>query len=135
LPPSPLGRFATFAAVGFAGFIVDAAILSALVHVFEWHPYNARALSFTAAVTATWSLNRRWVFSRTSDVTREYGAYFGVQTVGAGINLGTFALVIAVVPSLARYPVVPLAAGAALALVFNYAAASRWVFAATRNDR
>ena len=63
--------------------------------------------------------------------TREYGAYFGVQAVGAAINLGTYALVIALVPSLARLPVLPLAAGAALALLFNYSAASRWVFAAS----
>jgi putative flippase GtrA len=137
LSRSPLGRFGTFAAVGFAGFVVDAAILSTLVHAFAWHHYTARAVSFTAAVTATWFLNRNWVFTRTSERTREYSAYFGVQTLGATINLGTYALVIAVVPLLARYPVVPLAAGAALALVFNYAAAGRWVFAApsaTRNE-
>jgi len=112
------------------GFIVDAAILSMLVHVVGWHHYTARAVSFTLAVTATWALNRHWVFARTRDSTREYGAYFGVQSVGAAINLGTYALVIAVVPALARYPVLPLAAGAALALLFNYSAARRWVFAA-----
>ena len=82
-------------------------------------------------MTVTWYLNRHWVFSRTSDRTREYGAYFGVQVVGAAINLGTYALVIAMIPSLARLPVLPLAAGAVLALLFNYSAASRWVFAAS----
>jgi len=100
------------------------------MHVWEWHHYTARALSFAAAVTLTWYLNRHWVFWRTSDRKREYGAYFGVQAVGAAINLGTYALIIAVLPSLARLPVLPLAAGALLALLFNYSAASRWVFAA-----
>ncbi len=130
-PRSSLRRFTSFATVGVVGFIVDAAILSTLVHAAGWHHYTARALSFSAAVTVTWYLNRNWVFSRTADRTREYGAYFGVQAVGAAINLGTYALVIALIPSLARLPVLPLAAGAALALLFNYSAASRWVFAAS----
>jgi putative flippase GtrA len=129
-----LGQFTSFASVGFAGFIVDAAILSILVHARGWDHYTARALSFPAAVTVTWYLNRNWVFSRTSDLTREYGAYFGVQVLGAAINLGTYALVIAVIPKLARLPVLPLAAGAALALLFNYSAAGRWVFAASPGE-
>lgn len=134
-PGSPLRRFTSFATVGVVGFIVDAAILSTLVHAADWHHYTARALSFAAAVTVTWYLNRNWVFSRTSDRTREYGAYFGVQVVGAAINLGTYALVIAMIPSLARLPVLPLAAGAVLALLFNFSAASRWVFAASGGRR
>ncbi len=125
----PLRRFASFTTVGIVGFIVDAGILSALVHGWEWPHYAARALSFGAAVSATWHLNRRWVFSRTNDATREYGAYFGVQAVGAAVNLGTYAVAILVYPSLAEVPVVPLAAGAALAMLFNYYAAARWVFA------
>jgi len=132
---SPFGRFASFAAVGAAGFVVDAAILSALVHVGGWHHYTARALSFATAVTVTWYFNRHWVFSPTSDRRREYGTYFGFQALGAAINLGTYALVIAALPSLARYPVLPLAAGAALALLFNYSAAGRWVFAASGANR
>jgi putative flippase GtrA len=70
------------------------------------------------------------VFSRTNDAAREYGAYFAVQSVGAAINLGTYAATILVYPPLARVPVVPLAAGAALAMIFNYSAAARWVFVA-----
>lgn len=130
-----LGRFASFVGVGAIGFVVDATILSALVHGAGWPHYSARALSFAAAVSVTWYLNRHWVFARTSEGAREYGAYFGVQVLGAVINLGTYALVIAFFPPLARLPVVPLAAGAALALVFNYSAAGRWVFAQPSSGR
>jgi putative flippase GtrA len=45
----PLRRFASYTTVGIVGFIVDARILSALVHVWAWLHYTARALSFTAA--------------------------------------------------------------------------------------
>jgi len=103
--------------------------VSALVQLADWSHISARALSFAAAVTVTWYLNRRWVFSPTVDRAREYGSYFGVQMVGAMINLGTYASVIAVFPPLAGLPVLPLAVGSALALLFNYTAATRWVFA------
>jgi Predicted membrane protein len=126
----PLKRFASYTTVGAVGFIVDAGILSALVHVWEWPHYTARALSFAAAVTVTWALNRRWVFARTHDATREYGAYFGVQAVGAFINLGTYALVILAYPPLARLPVLPFTVGAALGFAFNYYWTVRWVYAA-----
>ena len=131
----PGGRFSAFVTVGGLGFVIDGGILSLLVHVGEWPHYLARALSFATAVTVTWYCNRHWVFSRTVDSAREYGAYFSVQAVGAVINLGTYALVIALVPALAALPVVPLAAGAALALLFNYSAARRWVVAASPSGR
>jgi len=128
-------RFASFIVVGSLGFIVDAAILSLLVHVWHWGPYPARVLSFVPAVTATWYCNRRWVFSGSRNRAREYGAYFGAQTIGAAINLGTYVLVILVFPEVARVPVVPLAVGSAVALAFNYAAASRWVFVTATTAR
>jgi putative flippase GtrA len=109
-------------------------VLSLLVHISEWPHYGARAVSFAAAVTVTWYGNRRWVFARTRKATVEYGAYFGVQFVGAIVNLGTYTLVIALVPSLAKIPVIPLSIGAAVALLFNYTGASRWVFAATGRE-
>ena len=132
---SPLRTFPGFIVVGGIGFVVDGTLLSILVHLFDWPHLQARMVSFATAVTVTWLCNRRWVFAATDDGTREYGAYFGVQVVGAAINLGTYALVIALVPTLARLPVLPLAAGAALAMVFNYSAASRWVFSRAATGR
>jgi putative flippase GtrA len=125
-------RWSSFAVVGAVGFVVDATLLSLLVHIADWPHYAARAVSFAAAVTVTWYGNRHWVFTRTDRAAFEYGAYFGVQLAGAVINLGTYAAIIAIFPPLAEIPVIPLAAGAALALLFNYTGASRWVFAATR---
>jgi putative flippase GtrA len=122
------GRFGSFVAVGALGFAVDASILTALVSGFGWTWYSARAVSFAAAVTTTWLCNRRWVFQKTSDARREYATYVVMQVVGALINLMMFALLIELVPRLASVPVVPLAGAAAVALLFNYFAARRWVF-------
>jgi putative flippase GtrA len=123
-----LKQFTGFLVVGSLGFVIDAAILSALVHGWGWSHYSARALSFAAAVTATWYCNRQWVFRRTADASREYGTYFGLQFLGAMINLGTYVLILETAQSLTRLPVVPLAGGAALALLFNFWAARRWAF-------
>jgi putative flippase GtrA len=128
-PHAPLRRFSSFVVVGAVGFVVDGGILSTLIHLYGWSHVSARAVSFAVAVTVTWYCNRRWVFSATSDRAREYGAYLGVQAVGALINLGTYLLLIALFPPLARLPLLPFAAGSALALLFNYSGASRWVFA------
>ena len=92
-------------------------------------------MSFATAVTVTWYCNRHWVFARTSDASREYGAYFSVQLVGAVINLGVYVAILETVRSLARFPVLPLAGGAVLALLFNYWAAGRWVFRSQAADR
>lgn len=128
--PRP-SRFGPFVAVGALGFAIDASILTALVSGFGWSHYAARAVSFAAAVTATWLCNRSWVFQKTRDTRKEYGTYLLTQVVGATINLGGFALLIELMPSLAQIPVVPLAGGGILALLFNFFAARRWVFVDT----
>ena len=120
-------RLSAFVLVGIVGFAVDATVLSALVYGLSFSHYSARAVSFGTAVTVTWYLNRRWTFSSTNAAAREYRGYVLTQLVGAIINLGTYAAIIELSPALARWPVLPLAAGAALALAFNYTTA-RYVF-------
>ena len=128
--------FARFAIVGGIGFVVDAGILTALVSWFGFNVYASRAVSFTAAVLATWALNRQWVFGdwkarHARAVGAEYLRYVVVQTVGALTNLAVFVAVLAALPNLIRYPVIPLAIGAIAGLLVNFAGARLWVF--TRN--
>ena len=51
-----------------------------------------------------------------------------VQVTGALINLSVYVLAIESFPQLARLPVIPLAIGAAVALLFNFSASRRLVF-------
>jgi len=131
---SRLGRLPGFVVVGAIGFLIDAGILTALMTGADFGHYSARAISFTVAVTATWYINRRWVFERGAiEMTgREYTSYLLVQVIGAVINLSVFVAVIEFIPGLGEIPVVPLALGAAVALVFNFSAASRLVFSDSR---
>ena len=123
-----------FAAVGAIGFVVDAAILTLLMQGAGLDPFGARAVSFSAAVTTTWYLNRRFVFGRAEVpmTRREYLSYVVVQVIGAAINLLVFGVAITRFEALRSVPVVPLALGAALALAFNFVATSRFVFTQSR---
>ncbi len=89
-----LGReLLSFAAVGVVGLAVDVAVLYALAPGLGW--YGARVVSFWAAASATWALNRRFTFAhraRGGSVAREYLAYLATMLGGGGVNYGAYAL-------------------------------------------
>ena len=127
-------RLPGFAVVGAVGFAIDALILTLLMAGAGIDPYSARAVSFSVAVTTTWYLNRRYVFGRAEVpmTRREYLSYVVVQIIGAVINLAVFVAAIELFDELRNVPVIPLAMGAGLALIFNFGASSRFVFAHPR---
>ena len=130
-------RVRNFAAVGAIGFVIDAGLLSALTHLAGWSPWAARAPSFSAAVLATWLLNRRLTFpglglQRRSVEALGYGA---IQVCGAGVNLLIFGVCLAAFPRLAALPVIPFAVGAGVAMIFNYVALKRLLYVRERAAR
>lgn len=116
------------------GFVIEAIVITALVVWWGVDIYLSRLVSFTLAVLATWRLNREFAFSdmASADRTREYGRYFLVQSLGALVNLGVFAILVSLVAELRSWPVVPLAAGAAIALMFNFVVSRTFVFVGHR---
>lgn len=122
-----------FGIVGVLGFAVDALVLTWLVWVVDWGVYASRWLSFALAVTVTWGLNRRFTFSKqvSRNRSREYGRYFAVQGLGALINLGVYAGVLTAWPMLAAWPVVPLAVGSGVAMLFNFVGARYFAYVST----
>jgi putative flippase GtrA len=118
-----------FAFVGVVGFAVDAGVLELLVGLAGWSPFAARAVSFPAALTATFALNRAWTFRalRMSPI-RAYGAYGVIQTIGALLNLVVFSVCLLAVPGLYERPVIALAIGSGVAMIFNFHASRRLVF-------
>ena len=116
-----------FGLVGTLGFMTDASVLTLLVRVAGWGPYESRPTSFLAAITLTWSLNRVFTFYQRAGTNRrrEYGRYLLVQLVGALINFAVYVVVLQSYPALERYPVLPLAAGAIVAMSFNFVGV-RW---------
>jgi putative flippase GtrA len=126
-------RVVLFTVVGGIGFLIDGGVLTLMVKVAHLNPYVGRLVSFPVAASVTWYLNRRWTFI--SEVYKrkapEYIRYMVIQIIGAGINLATYALLILFISSLASLPILPLAAGALIAMVFNFLGLQFFVFRST----
>ncbi|MBT2333279.1 GtrA family protein [Variovorax paradoxus] len=126
-----LGRqFLSFAVVGVIGLVVDVAVLYLLAPLLGW--YGARVLSFLAAASATWALNRRYTFSARSSntaVLREYLGYLVTMLGGAVFNYGAYVLVLHWVTG-AWAPAAGVALGSCAGLAVNFLSARYLVFRA-----
>jgi len=122
-----------FGMVGAIGFVVDALLLTVLTVKFGLDVLPARVGSFTCAVLVTWLLNRTFTFSRQAGQAlqtrkKEYFLYLAVQVIGATLNFVVFLALIEWNPMLKQIPIVPLAGGSMVALVFNFTMSRKFVF-------
>ena len=122
----PLMRFAFVGAIGFA---VDGGLLQLLVSL-GWGPIAARALSFPAAVLATWWLNRSITFRgrESGGLLRSLLRYVAVSVVGTGVNFGIYASLVLSSATMAVHPLLPFAIASGVALVFNYLGSKHFAF-------
>jgi putative flippase GtrA len=92
--------------------------------------YGGRAVSYMSAVSATWLLNRRYTFERTSGDNKlhQWARFVVSQLAGATINLGVYALLVHVSPLVAHEPVIGVAAGSLSGLLVNFSIARVFVF-------
>ncbi|VWX59244.1 GtrA family protein [Burkholderiales bacterium 8X] len=129
-----LGReFLSFALVGVVGFAVDLGVLYLFAPVFGW--YGARVVSFVAASTATWLLNRRFTFaerSRQGSLLREYLGYVLGMLGGATVNYAVYVLVLHTVDNDSWAPALGVALGSCSGLAVNFLAARYLVFGARK---
>jgi putative flippase GtrA len=125
-----LGQFLRFGLVGTAGFVVDAAALTAAMAWLGLGPYGGRVVSYLAAVTFTWAMNRRFTFAGADPRrgTAQWGRFVAANGVGALVNYGTYAALVASVPLVATRPVLGVAVGSVAGLVFNFTLSKLWVF-------
>ena len=128
--PALLLQARTFLLLGATGFLVDGSLLVWLSQQLDMDLVRSRIISFSAAVSVTWLLNRRLTFPDHASRRKfsEWIRYFAVNGVGALLNLGVFLLLIEGYPALQAYPLVPLAVAALLALVFNFFASRSIAF-------
>jgi putative flippase GtrA len=123
-------QFTSFGLVGVAGFVIDAGVLY-LGLGLGLGLYFGRALSYLAAVTGTWILNRRYTFRQTSassGLLQEWLRFGVSQLTGATVNLGVYALLVHSVPFVRQYPVLGVAAGSLSGLFVNFSVARAYVF-------
>lgn len=132
--PRLVTGFARFAIVGALGFLVDSAVLYAGLAV-GLGLYAGRIVSYLAAASFCWYLNRRFTF-RSADqrILREWLRYLMANAVGAAVNLGTYAILVASLAIMAKAPVLAVGAGSIAGLVFNFALSHKLVFRSGRHD-
>ena len=125
-----LRQFIPFCVVGGIGFVIDAGILSLLVHGFGLGPLLSRLVSFPCALTATWYLNRRVTFSHavSNNPRQEWLRYALVSVAGNLINFIVYVTCIRLSQTMYTYPEIALGIAAIVALAFNYLGSSRYAF-------
>ena len=126
-----LMEFLRFGVVGTVGFVVDTAVLYAGL-ALGLGLYGGRAVSYLAAATTTWALNRLWTFRGRGDgpVHRQWALFLLVNLVGFAMNYGTYAALIEFVPMVAAHPVLGVAAAALAGMFGNFVLSRQLVFRA-----
>ncbi len=89
---SEITRFLKFSVVGTIGFIIDFGIFNLLMSTFGMESIPASGISFTAAVTNNFILNRYWTYpdSRTKRVSQQAFQFAIVSGLGVGIRFLIF---------------------------------------------
>jgi len=119
-----------FGLVGCVGFAVDGGLLHLLTTAAGWGPIVARALSFPAAVLATWALNRRFTFGGVDAGPwwASLARYLGVSLVGTGVNFGIYTGLVLGSGAMAAQPLAPFAIASIAAMAFNYLGSKHFAF-------
>lgn len=123
-------QFLSFGAIGAAGFVVDVAVLYAALLTLGLGYLSARLLSFLAAATFTWYLNRALTFSD-CDRSRPFTQllrFLGVNSLGGAVNYSVYAFAMLGFSGDPWQPLFSVALGSAAGLLLNFLGSRRLVF-------
>jgi len=135
------GQMLRFGIVGGVGFLVDAGLLHVVLQLGLGY-YGGRVVSFLAAATTTWILNRSFTFRRETPSSKdpsgahparphplgEWLAYLGWMVIGGVVNYGTYALAVEVSEPVRRHPELGVALGSIAGMAINFWSAKTMVF-------
>ena len=122
-------QFLSFACVGALSYLVDAGVLSAVLAIAPGRFYLGRIVSYLAAASFAWCLNRSFTFRDRGPRWRQWRRYL-VANLGGGLaNYATYATLVAIVPFCRLHPTAAVAAGSLAGMMLNFTASRRFVFA------
>ena len=133
--PQVYVQFIKFGMVGTVGFVVDASVLYGLLTLLSLDPYIGRLVSFAAAATVTWLLNRHFTFrgSPRSGAAGQWMRFVSVVGFGGAVNYTVYALLIASDLGLLSMPLVGVAAGSLSGWAINFTLSRTLVFNGRRS--
>lgn len=123
-----LAEFIRFGIVGLCGFCVDTAVVYGTKGSLGL--YGAGALSYVAAASVTWALNRAWTFRGRGGgpIHRQWAMFLLANLFGFLLNRGTYAALVTVSATCAENPVIAVFAGMLAGMFFNFGLSRRLVF-------
>lgn len=118
-----------FTTVGALGFFVDAGTLR-LALTLGLGPWVGRLVSYLAAATFTYFLNRAWTFRDRAGVggAGQWARFLLFNLGGFLANYGVYALLLVNFETVARWPEIGVGVGALAGLVVNFSLSRRFVF-------
>ena len=125
-----LGKLMWFSIVGTIGFVVDTAVLYLCVFGIGFGLYSGRMVSYLAAASTTWYLNRRLTFADADKTrpAREWLRFLLANAFGGLINYAVYAVLINISNLCTSYPVIGVAVGSLTGLAFNFTVSKKLVF-------
>lgn len=132
--PAAAGRtgrqFLSFGIIGAVGFVVDVAVLYAALHGFGAGYYLGRLLSYVAAASTTWYLNRHFTFARGENdrLLAQWFTFLLVNAFGGLVNYAVYCGVIYLAPEQIWVPAAAVAAGSVSGLFLNFVSSKKLVF-------
>jgi len=125
IPPS----FWRFGLVGVGGLFVDMAVLYSAMGGLALSAVPAKVLSFLAAATFTWWMNRRYTFGRSGkSLLHEWASFLATNAFGGTVNFAVYTAMVTQLLPYAWMPALATAAGSVSGLLFNYTASRHIVF-------
>jgi putative flippase GtrA len=126
---TPIARqFLRFACVGALTFFVDAGVLTLALAMLPGSFYLGRVVSYLAAASTGWWLNRYFTFGGGGAKLRQWARYLLTNLGGGLANYAVYAVLVALVPLCRAYPPIAVGAGSLAGLVLNFLASRRFVF-------
>ena len=129
-----IAEFISFGFVGASGFLVDI-LFYFLLQMFGLPHLVARGLSFLPAASWNWILNRLTTFGerKKRPKTRQWAEFIVSGVIGFVINYGVYAGLTSTISYFDDYRVLALVAGVACGSIFNFTAASLFVYSEKRH--
>jgi len=121
-------RFVRFGVVGTLGFCWD----TGTVYALRGHVglYLAGTAGFLVAATANWGLNRVWTFRGKPHAALhiQWAKFLAANSIGFVFNRGVFFTLISINILCHNQPILPIMAGSAVGICFNYFLSKKFVF-------
>jgi len=128
--------FWRFGLVGIGGLFVDMAALYAVIWGLGLSPVPAKVVSFLAAATFTWWMNRRYTFgSSGKSLLHEWASFLATNAFGGAVNFAVYSAMVTQLFAYVWMPALATAAGSVSGLLFNYTASRHIVFKKPRRPK